>query len=114
MYATLWTTADLPQVLYWQTGLLTYVAPLICFTLLVGCIARWAVQPRDSFAAGWRVLWLAFVAGGSNETFAAAQVATLGVAVVLAWLYGRNMVRKRLVTLLGASLAGAGQRDSSW
>ena len=109
VYATLGTTADLPQVLYWQTGLLTYVAPLICFTLLVGCIARWAVQPRDSFAAGVGVCFgLAFVAGGANETFAAAQVAALGVAVVLAWLYGSNMVRKRLVTLLVASLAGAG------
>ena len=41
------------------------------------------------------------------KPFAAAQVAALGVAVVLAWLYGSNMVRKRLLTLLGASLAGA-------
>jgi hypothetical protein len=109
VYTTLQTTADLPQVLFWQTGLLTYTAPLIWFTLLVGCIARWTVPTRGNFALGVGICFgLAFVAGGSNETFAAAQVAALGVALVLAWLFGGNTVRKGLVTLLVASLAGAG------
>jgi Family of unknown function (DUF6056) len=109
VYATLWTTADLPQVLYWQTGLLTYVAPLIWFTLLVGCIARWASRPPDSFALGLGACFgLAFLASGSNETFAAAQVVALGVAVILAWLFGNEVLRKKLVTLLLVSLVGAG------
>src|SRR4030088_2246691 len=41
--ATLQTAPDLPQSLYWQTGMLTYLLPLVLATFLIGWI-RAAVQ----------------------------------------------------------------------
>ena len=47
-FATLQTAPDLAQSLYWQTGMLTYLLPLVLATFLVGWIRRrnpswWAV-----------------------------------------------------------------------
>src|SRR5260370_4598014 len=48
--ATLQTAPDLPQSLYWQTGMLTYVLPLILATLLLCWIRRASVGDRLSYS----------------------------------------------------------------
>ena len=52
LYTTLRTTADLPQVLYWQTGLLTYLAPLVLATVHVGWLAHLAGDGSAHVADG--------------------------------------------------------------
>jgi hypothetical protein len=105
VFATLDATADLPQVLFWQTGMLTYLCPLVLATLYVGWVARssvsWPVATGVSFA-------LTLFAGGTSETFAAAQVAALALAVVTAALAGARPGRSRLQAMLLAGLLGAG------
>ena len=64
VYATLSSTPDLGQSLLWQTGVLTYVAPLILMTALAGLVvdrvragrAGWfsAGYGRGVSARGWR------------------------------------------------------------
>jgi hypothetical protein len=64
-FATLQTTPDRAQSLYWQTGLLTYLLPLILATGFLG----WAWRTP---ARGWRLavsFLLTFVAGGLSETY---------------------------------------------
>jgi hypothetical protein len=108
VYATLQITADMPQDLYWQTGLLTYLSPLLLATLYVGWVARCAATPRTS--GRWTLsigicFALALLAGGTSETFAVAQLAAFALVCPLAWLAGG---RPRLVLpLLLAGLAGA-------
>jgi hypothetical protein len=109
VYATLRTTADLPQDVYWQTGLVTYLLPLILATLFLGWLARYGLT-HSAKPVGWPLalgvcFGLAVLAGGSSETFAAAQVAALGLASALA-LLARSRARGMLLAgLLGAVLA---------
>jgi hypothetical protein len=108
VFATLQTTADLPQILFWQTGVLTYLAPLVLATLYAGWVARasratavrWPIAAGVSFA-------LALLAGGTSETFAAAQVTALALALMITLIAGagRNLRAMLLVGLLGAVLA---------
>ena len=95
--ATLQTAPDLPQSLYWQTGMLTYLLPLILATFLAGWIAR-------GERTWWTVLVCAcvtFVAGGLSETYLIPQ----NVAVTLSLLVAIIM-RSRRTPHLVASLAG--------
>jgi hypothetical protein len=109
VYATLRVTADLPQDVYWQTGLVTYLLPLILATLFLGWLARYGL--RDDREIGWPLalgvcFGLGLLAGGSSETFAVAQVAALGLAVVAGLLVAAGRVRGMLLAgLLGAVLA---------
>jgi uncharacterized protein DUF6056 len=102
VYATLDTTADLPQVVYWQTGLVTYLLPLILTALLVGWLTSCTVVPRPAALAVGVPFGLALLAGGTSETFAAAQVTALVLATAMAIL-----VRSRLRGMLIAGLVGA-------
>src|SRR5207237_755797 len=67
VYATLQTTADMPQVLYWQTGMLTYLLPLLLTTVYVGWVARFVgsqAAARRPLATAGTCCVLAFLAGG--------------------------------------------------
>jgi hypothetical protein len=106
--ATLQTTADLPQVVYWQTGQVTYLAPLVLATAYVAWLAhvgssgavRWPAAVGVSFA-------LTLLAGGTSETFAAAQVTALALAVLISLLAGARLGRGRLQAMLLVGLLGA-------
>jgi hypothetical protein len=109
VYATLDTTADLPQDLYWQTGLLTYLLPLILATFFVGWIARHALghASRAHLATALVPSFaLAVVAGGTSETFAAAQVTALALGTAAAWaLRNRRTGMLLFAALIGATIA---------
>jgi Family of unknown function (DUF6056) len=93
VFATLQTTPDRAQSVYWQTGLLTYLLPLILATLFLG----WALGTRGG---GWRLgvsFLLTMVAGGLSETYLIPQNVGLTLACVV-----REKGRKHLV----AGLAG--------
>jgi Family of unknown function (DUF6056) len=99
-FATLQTAPDLSQSLYWQTGMLTYVLPLVLATFLVGWIRRGGLA---WWAVGLSGL-VAFVAGGLSETYLIPQ----NVALTLALLATLTLARlnRRLATHLAAALAG--------
>jgi hypothetical protein len=111
---------NIVQVLYWQTAMLTYVAPLIFLTLIAG-IPVWR-SGRSSDAAQRRTttLWsilvavLAFVAGGFSDTYAAVQISLFSLALLLVVVGpslrltrpgGRLLRLLILAALLGALLA---------
>ena len=79
--ATLQTAPDMPQSLYWQTGLLTYLLPLILAAFLVGWIRR---DTQRWWAFGVSAA-TTFVAGGLSETYLIPQnvALTLGLLVAL-------------------------------
>jgi hypothetical protein len=109
VFATLDTTADLPQILFWQTGLLTYLCPLVLATLYAGWLSRCVGHPSIAWPIALGVSFgLTFFAGGTSETFAAAQVAALTLAMLTAWIAGARPGRSRLQAILLAGLVGAG------
>jgi hypothetical protein len=96
--ATFQTAPDLPQSLYWQTGMLTYVLPLILATLLIGWIRR--------AQTSWRAVVLSsavtFVAGGLSETYLIPQ----NVALTLALLVSLRLRWRGSSHLAGALVGG--------
>lgn len=110
LFAVLNGTPDLYQSLYWQTGAVTYVFPLILFTFF----AAWLFSQRASDPAdrpGWRGLGLSagitFVAGGFSETYAAMQVAAVLILLLLVIVFGRGVARSYRIAALSSALAGA-------
>jgi hypothetical protein len=110
---TLSQAPDLYQILYWRTGMLTYLAPVIANTFLLAFILwQWKMN-RTSYLAAAAVFFLAVLAGGFSETGFALQITYLvmlsaGYALFLV----RNQSRERwpiwvcLAALLGTILAG--------
>jgi hypothetical protein len=79
-FATLQTAPDLSQSLYWQTGMLTYLLPLVLATFLVG----WIRRARSAWWAVGLSGVVTFVAGGLSETYLIPQNVALTLALVAA------------------------------
>jgi hypothetical protein len=102
------TAPNLGQSLYWRTGMLTYLAPILAGLLLAGLILSLARSALPLSAAFLACLFLSFLAGGFSETGAAVQGAFWGLAFLGAvFLHRRGNPRaRRLAWLLGASVTG--------
>jgi hypothetical protein len=98
--ATLQSAPDLPQSFYWQTGLLTYVLPLILATLLIGWL-RLDIQRWWAWAVTGAIT---FLAGGLSETYLIPQNVALTLAL-LAALACRTRRGHLLAALAGGVLA---------
>jgi hypothetical protein len=95
------------QSLYWQTGMLTYLLPLVLGTLLIGWIRRATDQAviRPS-ALGISAL-VPFVAGGLSETYLVPQNVALTLALLACLLCApRGRVRTTTSAHLLAALVG--------
>jgi hypothetical protein len=93
------------EAVYWQTGSLTYLLPLVLMTILSGYLAR--LYFREGGRAGiWRLVLcglLAFYAGGFSETYVMTQTAALAVCVMLL----RRERRARVIAPLRAAILGS-------
>lgn len=107
LVATLGSTADLGQSLYWQTGMLTYLAPLVLLAgyvaIVADCVRRDHPQAASVVACGV----LAFLAAGTSETYVAVQVVGLLLAAGLVLASGSARLRRVLLPLLGVGLLGS-------
>jgi hypothetical protein len=77
--ATFHTAPDLAQSLYWQTGMLTYLLPLMLATFFIG----WVTRARGTGV--WSLLVSAgvtFIAGGLSETYLIPQNVALSLALI--------------------------------
>jgi hypothetical protein len=109
IFATLETAPNLVQSLYWQTGALTYIAPLVLLSLYVGIVIRFirgTHQGAGFYAAGV----LMFVAGGFSDAYVVLQSCGLILAVIAVEIFApqhlKRIVRTSLlVGLLGSLLA---------
>ena len=77
-FAAFQTAPDLAQSLYWQTGMLTYLLPLVLATFFIGWVARARATTAGSLmvCAG-----VTFVAGGLSETYLIPQNVALSLGV---------------------------------
>ena len=86
LLGTLWGAPNIYQSIYWQTGLLTYVVPLILLSGYLG----WLLlrQPRQQLGrAGWAIIVastaMALVIGGFSETNLSLQTLTLLMLLII-------------------------------
>jgi hypothetical protein len=104
--AALATAPDLAQSLYWQTGMLTYLLPLVLMTAFVGWVAR-AVRLGLSGPIQWLIsLAITYVAGGLSETYLIPQNVALTLAVLVALVFRRDRSARCALPLLVAGLSG--------
>lgn len=110
LYATLDGNTDLPQSLYWRTGMLTYIAPLICLSIYSGLIIFY-IRTRQISTVMWPWLILSFcftfITAGFSETYAAAQITLLLLTLVGTFIFGSLSFRQTLALILNAGLLGA-------
>jgi hypothetical protein len=105
--ATLQTAPDLPQSLYWQTGMLTYLLPLVLATLLIGWIRRAVASDRIRYWSLGLCALITFVAGGLSETYLIPQNVALTLALATCTVLAvRGEARRLTLAYLAAALAG--------
>jgi Family of unknown function (DUF6056) len=84
--AALASAPDLGQSLYWQTGALTYLTPVILWTLYCGAVAstiRQSARPSVRLRNTLPLFVLALLAAGTSETAAAEQIIAFTAFTVL-------------------------------
>jgi Family of unknown function (DUF6056) len=99
-FAVLQTAPDLSQSLYWQTGMLTYLLPLVLATFLIGWIRR---GRSEWWAVGISGL-VTFVGGGLSETYLIPQNVALTLALAAALVLAPRDTGR--LAHLAAALAG--------
>ncbi len=114
VYATAESTTDVVQSLYWQTGMLTYLSPLILFTANAGLVlsaagkesaSKESAGKESGRAAPWRVCLcalLALAAGGFSEVSAVLQAG------------GMSLLLAASLTHRGGLCCGRGARALIW
>jgi hypothetical protein len=107
LFATLVSIPDVFESVYWMTGALTYSAPLVLGTVLLGVLARAVADPGRrrgvmAIAAGG----LAWGAGGFDDSYVSAQTVAIGIALLLA-LRGVAPRLRALRLTLAAALGGS-------
>src|SRR5207237_8201789 len=97
------------QSLLWQTGLLTYVLPLILFAVYAGLVLRRALSWSPS-TSSWVLACCAgllCLAGGLSETTLAVQMAGLLFALLISLATTRGERRRALTAMLVAGIVGS-------
>jgi hypothetical protein len=108
--ATLVGAPNIYQSLYWQTGMVTYILPLIFMTAYFAWILQFT---RGSGSEGIRFssfvlsALIAFILGGFSETYVSLQTAALIFFILLSGYWFKDAARKTSLGLLGAGLAGS-------
>lgn len=110
IFISLFEAPNLYQVLYWRTGLVTYLAPLVIFVYVAAVILwqyRTAFQKVPLWGTSLICFGLIFFAGGSSETTSALQIGALMLAILPVFIHKKQHLRKELIIILGVSLASA-------
>jgi Family of unknown function (DUF6056) len=104
---SLQTAPDMAQSLYWQTGMLTYLLPLVLGTFVIGWIRRAIDRPHLAWWALGTTGLVTFVAGGLSETYLIPQNVALTLALLACVVVApRGHVRRVASAHLAAALAG--------
>lgn len=110
LFITLRSLNQIHQILFWQTGLLTYPAYLISFTVAAG-LFLWRVRSSGQTPASIVDILLAFLIalliGGLSEISLALQITIIVFGLGLMVLFPRLPVGKKALGLLLAALAGS-------
>jgi hypothetical protein len=107
LFSTLDGAPDIYQSLYWQTGLITYVVPLLILTSYgawtLNRIAKETPISRVEIAASAAIT---FVAGGFSETYVTLQIIILLTFLVAVYLFVRGESRRSGLLFLSSGLFG--------
>jgi len=107
IFATLETAPNLSQSLLWQTGALTYVAPLILVSLYVGLLSPSTTERHKRFPYKLFAGILTFVAGGFSDAYVVLQTTGLILSIVAVEIFAGSDFKSRIRPYLIAGLVGS-------
>ena len=96
---------QLDQALYWQTGMLTYLLPLVLMTAYAGWLARRVQSARP--VSVWELIVsgvFLLAVGGLSETSLSVQLALLGLGVCFSSVLWRSSRYRSVPLLLAVGL----------
>ena len=101
------TTPNIFQILYWRPGQVSYLTPLVFFTLVAAWLVNLARRDKVTVPLAFLFAFLAFFIGGLSETLGAMHIAILSIAIAAVFFFDKSPRRKPALTLLIALLVGA-------
>lgn len=101
------TTPNLFQVLYWRPGQVSYLTPIVFFTLLTAWMVRLVRLQKVSTPVLALFAFLAFFIGGLSETLGALHISILVISIACVYYFDTSARRKPALTLMTAMLIGA-------
>lgn len=111
VFSTLNSTPDIVQSLYWQAGMLSYLAPLIFLTAWIG-IFVYALRKQSSGRSHklliLLVFLLTFVSAGLSEPYAFLQFGALGILTLIYLIYFSTDFKRIALPLILAGFLGGG------
>jgi hypothetical protein len=109
IFTVLKNIPNVHQSLYWQTGMLTYIAPLIFATIIVG-IFIYTLRKEIAHRLRGSMLILAVltaIAGGFSEMYVAMQTVAFLIAIVIFLTISSDDRNRLIAGLLVAGLLGS-------
>ena len=109
----LFTILLAPQVyqsLFWRIGLITYTAPLVLLSSLIGLLIQGYLKLQEKkTVTGWLVLAgiTAFLGGGLSETYLALQISFICLSFLALLLFNKKEILKMGSKPLGSALIGS-------
>jgi hypothetical protein len=109
IFFSLYRAPNLFQILFWRSGMVSYLAPLILLTWITAFLLHQLqreLSPFPLIGSGLVVFSGILLAGGTSETVAALQIIVLVLILLACYLWTRD-VRKQVFVLLGTALVSA-------
>jgi hypothetical protein len=110
LYALLVGAAEIIQTLYWVSGSIPYLIPLIALTFYIGFflyILRRCSDGKIPLWAFFITAAIAFVAGGLSEMYAIFQGVIFGLMILGIFIAAPNEIKRSSITLLLIALVGS-------
>ncbi|HPH95566.1 MAG TPA: DUF6056 family protein [Anaerolineaceae bacterium] len=110
LFVTLRSLQFIHQIIFWQTGVLTYVNYLIFFCFILA-LFTWRLQTASpgpiTPLEGLLSALLAFIAAGLSEVTIATQITLCALGVIFYFFRRHDPRRQRALALLGVALAAS-------
>ncbi len=101
------TAPNIFQILYWRPGQVSYLTPIVLFTLVFAWLVQLVRKQTASASLAALFAFFAFFIGGLSETLGVLHIAILSLAIVCVFYFDKSPRRKPALTLLIALLVGA-------
>jgi hypothetical protein len=105
IFFTLELTPDVTQSLYWRSGMIPYLIPLV-MTLFIAHLIRSGMQKPPRFPRMMALFVLSWLTGGLSETSAVFLVAFLGIGLLLTFLLKERQEANRARLMIISALIG--------
>ncbi|MGB8980834.1 MAG: DUF6056 family protein [Anaerolineales bacterium] len=109
IFLSLYRAPNPYQILFWRSGMVSYLAPLALLTYVAAFILHQVQVPLSRSRKLWSCLLIfmgVFIAGGTSETIAALQIIILLLTLLGLYLWRANL-RQETLLLLGTALGSA-------